>query len=137
MANFRNRRISGNDGERGRPRLHCPAWTSRRSRLARSAWAPRRGKQFRLHRDCLAPEPDDLGREAGVNPADLLAQPMVDPVNLLVEAVDLLVEHADVAAEGLQLRGDDVLERLLDLVVDTHGPHSTPNAMKARPWISV
>src|SRR5207247_657570 len=74
---------------------------------------PNLGDQLALEGDRLGPKAVDLDRQA-----------RVDAVDLLVETDDLLIEHADVSAECVQLGGDDVLECLLDLVVDTHGPHS-------------
>lgn len=56
--------------------------------------------------DPLVPEGVDLDREASVH------------------RVDLLIQEPDVAAERMQLGGDDVLERLLDLIVHAHGRHS-------------
>ena len=70
-------------------------------------------EQFTLERDRLGPERIDLGREASIQPVDLHCEAGVGPV-------DLLIQPTDVAADRVELRGDEILERLLDLVVDTH-----------------
>ncbi|HYB43267.1 MAG TPA: hypothetical protein VEL75_15920 [Candidatus Methylomirabilis sp.] len=55
----------------------------------------------------------DLHREAGVQAIDLHREAGVQPV-------DLLVEQTDVAADRVELGGNEILERLLDLIVDAH-----------------
>jgi len=50
-------------------------------------------------------------------------EPALHGVDLLIEGDDLLIEHADLAAKGVKLRRDDVLEGLLDLVVEAHRHH--------------
>src|SRR6266540_1500706 len=87
--------------------------------------------------DQLGPERIDLAREPDIEAVDLLVQSVdfhcessVDPIHLPIKGVDLLIQHTDVgphrvhvASDRVELRSDEVLERLLDLVVDTHAWH--------------
>src|SRR5438874_804676 len=113
---------------------------------------PDLGDQLGPERIDLGREPDiqvvDLRREPGIQAIDLLVQSVdlhressIDPVDLPIKGVDLLVQHTDVgphrvhvAPDRVELRSDEVLERLLDLVVDTHAWHFIrPRSARQRP----
>jgi hypothetical protein len=66
----------------------------------------------------------DLAGQPNVQVDDLVEQPRLDAVDLLIERDEPLVDDTDIAAEGMDLRRDDILKRLLERVVCADTSHS-------------